>query len=186
MKGHITLGPKTQLVSEDHFISQLRPLGMGKRGFRGLCRALKVPLFYAGSGRRGTAFVNVRSLQLALHAVTRIGEPDFYAPGSKWLAEGSAKGVRNLDEERFRKNMPHLLAELIAHERGVNPGLEAVKQEAKAFCTRLNAAMLQQKVLEARDTQVSKAMEQTKEIWPDDPRPFRPPRPPSEAGGPDS
>jgi hypothetical protein len=105
---YIGFGSGIKLLSEDWYIREFGP-EITKKSFRSFCRALGVPLIEIGS----TTFVEMHSFQLALKAITRIGEPDFYVSGCKSIATGK-KRPSKLDPEYVAKNLEPLLCELMA------------------------------------------------------------------------
>lgn len=80
----ISIGPYVTLYAEDFFISELARFGMGRRGFRALCRSLGVPLIAIGKVR----FVDQLTFSIAMRAVCRHRAPDFHFPGSSDLVKG--------------------------------------------------------------------------------------------------
>ena len=55
----------------------------------------------------------MNSFQLALKAITRVGEEDFYVSGCQSIASGKKK-ASSLDEEYVANNLEPLLCELLA------------------------------------------------------------------------
>ena len=81
--------------------------------------------------------------ELAMTAITRIGEEDFFAPGSRSIRNQSAKGTRKLDPEKVLKNYEVLAAELLAAKK-VN-GVELtheVKDAARTAANRMRESAL--------------------------------------------
>ena len=110
---YLSFGGGLKLFSEDYFIKELLPMGMTRRGFRALCRALKVPLVHIGT----TAMVDITSFQLAMKAVCRVGQEDFYVPGCDPLKKNLKRGNKELDTAYFNREWKNVLAELLAARR---------------------------------------------------------------------
>lgn len=70
---HVSLGPYVRLYSEDYFLRELAPLGITRRSFRKLMRALCVPTLIIGRVR----LIDSLSLAIALRAVLGIGRKNF-------------------------------------------------------------------------------------------------------------
>ena len=105
---YIGFGSGIKLLSEDWYIKEFG-VEITKKSFRSFCRALGVPLIEVGK----TTFVEMHSFQLALKAITRVGEPDFYVSGCQSIATGK-KRASKLDPEYVTKNLEPLLCELMA------------------------------------------------------------------------
>lgn len=84
-----------RLVGEDYMIQSLAPLGMGRRGFRKLCRQLGVPIIFAGKG----ACVDLFTFVSALKSVTRHGCRDFSLPGALERKKHLRRRVGPIDVE---------------------------------------------------------------------------------------
>lgn len=139
-KPFIRLHSGLQLMAESYFIEELGILGVTKRGFRALCRSLRVPLVQIGS----TWFVEINSFLVAMKAVTRLGGSDVLFPGSEQVLKGRGKTVE-LDPAYVEKNLNMILAELYAPAYGVKTrsAIEAAKSEAKKVAEVLTAARWQ-------------------------------------------
>ena len=112
---------------------------MSRKGFRELCRILLCPMIEIGD----TRYVEMIRFELAMTAITRIGEEDFFAPGSRSIRNQSAKGTRKLDPEKVLKNYEVLAAELLAAKK-VN-GVELtheVKDAARTAANRMRESAL--------------------------------------------
>ena len=105
---YISFGSGIKLLSEDWYIKEFGT-NITKKSFRSFCRALKVPLIEMGK----TTFVEMNSFQLALKAITRVGEPDFYVSGCQSIASGKKKASK-LEDDYVAKNLEPLLCELLA------------------------------------------------------------------------
>jgi hypothetical protein len=127
---YLSFGGGLRLFSEDYFIKELEPLGMTRRGFRSLCRSLKVPLVHIGT----TAMVDITSFQLAMKAVCRVGQEDFYVPGCEPLRKNVKRGAKELDMEYFDRQWETVLADLIAARKmhGLTTPQDTVDQAKKA------------------------------------------------------
>lgn len=122
------------LYSEDYYLDALRPLGMTRRGFRSWLRALSVPTIEISN----TRYLDPWSFNLALKAVLRIGEPDFYAPGSMGLRRGAPAGVSALNPKTFERNLRYTIAELVASKTRPNqPPAPKIRAAARAAARRM-------------------------------------------------
>ena len=83
---YIGFGSGIKLLSEDWYIKEMGA-NITKKAFRSFCRALQVPLIEIGKA----TFIEMNSFQLALKAITRIGEPDFYVSGCLSIASGKQR-----------------------------------------------------------------------------------------------
>ena len=108
----IKFGSWIRLYSEDHLLDELSIFGLTRTTFRHLLQNLRVPTLHIGELR----FVDGYSFFLALRAVLSIGEPDFYAPGSRTVRFRDANPSR-LDPEKFRRNQKRLCADLLYTKR---------------------------------------------------------------------
>lgn len=108
------LGSHSRLYSEDHYLRAFAPHGLTRKGFRALLRALSVPVIHIGQSR----LIDHLSFTIAMRAISRIGEPDFLAPGCQPLDRGRRPSTRpctsKLDPAHVRDNLTAILAELIA------------------------------------------------------------------------
>lgn len=77
---YISFGGGMRLVGEDYILRELAPLGLTKKGLRGLFRNLSIPLIH---GPRDQVLVDLISFMIAMRTITRPGAPDFSLPGSK-------------------------------------------------------------------------------------------------------
>ena len=99
---YISFGSGIKLLSEDWYIKEFGS-HITKKAFRAFCRAIKVPLIEIGK----STFVEMNSFQLALKAITRVGEEDFYVSGCQSIASGK-KNPSNLDPLYVAKNLEPL------------------------------------------------------------------------------
>lgn len=108
------LGSHSRLYSEDHYLRAFAPHGLTRKGFRALLRALSVPVIHLGQSR----MIDHLSFTIAMRAISRIGQPDFVAPGSAPIDRGRMPRARpsttRLDPSYVRANLTAILAELIA------------------------------------------------------------------------
>ena len=134
---YIGFGSGIKLLSEDWYIKEFGA-NITKKAFRAFCRALKVPLIEIGK----TTYVEMNSFQLALKAITRVGEPDFFVSGCQSIATGKQKSSK-LDPEYVAKNLEPLLCELLACKAmgGLNMTTE-VKKAARVAADRMARAGL--------------------------------------------
>ena len=87
--------------------------GMSFQGFRKMLRCLRVPTLHMGKVR----LVRVQSFQLALVAVSRVGQLDFLSPGcdtlNRWREEERDRGTKELDIGRFKKEWKEVVLDLL-------------------------------------------------------------------------
>lgn len=137
-QSYISFGSGVRLMSEDVYIKAMGG-GMTRKGFRALCRNLMCPMVEIGD----TRYVEMIRFELAMTAITRIGEEDFFAPGSRSIRNQSAKGSRKLDPEKVLKNYEILASELLAAKK-VN-GVELtheVKDAARTAANRMRESAM--------------------------------------------
>lgn len=150
---HISLGPGNRLYSEDSYLVELAPLGVTRRGFRSLLRALGVPTIELGR----TRFVDNLSLAMALRAVLAIGKPDFLTPGCETLRR-SRGGPSTLDPEEVVSNYTRFVGELLVSDRlsrGSTP--RQIRRAARRVALRLRAIGLQSLAGTSRDVAAMRA-----------------------------
>lgn len=125
-----------RFLSADYFVREMQPLGMTMRGFRGLCKALGVPMLRIGR----TWVVELFSFHTAMRAIMRIGQPDFLAPGCDYKASGGEKKgmTTTLSREYYEENFEALIGEMLA-ARAVHglPSPRATVRAAKQAAKRL-------------------------------------------------
>ena len=134
---YIGFGSGIKLLSEDWYIKEFGS-NITKKAFRAFCRALKVPLVEIGKA----TYVEMNSFQLALKAITRVGEEDFFVSGCQSIATGKQKPSK-LDSDYVAKNLEPLLCELLACKAmgGLNMTTE-VKKAARIAADRMARAGL--------------------------------------------
>jgi hypothetical protein len=138
---YISFGSGVRMMAEDFYIEAMGN-GVTKRGFRALCRNLMVPMIEIGK----TRYIDMLRFEIAMTAILRIGEEDFFAPGCQSLAQNRKpkNGKTKLDPEAVLANYEELAKELLAAKR-VN-GVEltrAVQQTTRAAAERLRDAAFQ-------------------------------------------
>ena len=136
---YIGLGGGVRLLSEEWYLQEFP--GLTKRGFRALCKALSVPMVEISS----TRYVEATSFLLALRAITRIGEPNFLAPGSETLRKNNKKDeITELDVKKFKKNFETVVSELIAAKKVQSGQVHLdIKKAAKEAASRMVRAGMQ-------------------------------------------
>lgn len=137
-----------RLMSEDVYIEAMGN-GVSRKGFRALCKNLMVPLIEIGSGK----YVDMVRFELAMTAITRIGQDNFFVPGCESIRNNSAKGRTTLDPAEVLDNYQVLVEELLAAKR-VN-GVEItrnVKETARKAAERMRDAALQNAPWKAQKT----------------------------------
>lgn len=109
----IRLGMGVTLIHEDYFLNVLGPFGMTRKGFRSFCTALCVPMLQIGRG--DNRFVDQTSFLIAMRHIMGIGQKNFAAPGSAFLADRRGDNfTTEVDREALMRNHEVYLAELIA------------------------------------------------------------------------
>ena len=104
---YIGLGSGIKLLSEDWYIKEFG--NISKKAFRSFCRALKVPIVEIGK----VSYVEMNSFQIAMKAITRVGEEDFFVSGCLSVSNGK-KRPSELDSDKVAKNLEPILCELLA------------------------------------------------------------------------
>ena len=102
-------------------------------------------------------YVDIVRFQLAMTAITRIGQEDFFVPGCISLKKNIAQGRRELDPSEVLENYEDLCMELLA-AKTVN-GVEMtrdVKESAKKAAERMRESALQTAALREQKTRLSK------------------------------
>jgi hypothetical protein len=150
---YIGFGSGIKLLSEDWYIKEFGT-NITKKAFRSFCRALKVPLIEMGK----TTYVEMNSFQLALKAITRVGEEDFYVSGCQSIATGKQKPSK-LDPAYVAKNLEPLLCELLACKTmgGLNMTTD-VKKAAQKAAYRMARAGLAELPEEYQNTYTKKSI----------------------------
>ena len=136
---YIGFGSGIKLLSEDWYIKEFGSK-ISKKAFRSFCRSLKVPLIEIGK----TTFVEMNSFQLALKAITRVGEEDFFVSGCQSISSGKQKPSK-LKPDYVAKNLEPLLCELLAAKAmgGLNMTTE-IKKAARIAADRMARAGISQ------------------------------------------
>lgn len=153
---HVTL-PQTylRLYAEEMFLDShegLGALGLNKRSFRALCKALQVPMIEVGN----TRLVDALSLSIALRSVLRIGQPNFYAPGSESIKRGdTSDGVRSLPDDALSEEALRTVCLELLAARKLASGQKltvSIRKQAEAAVHRMKVAgILQGPLLEQED-----------------------------------
>jgi len=137
-----SLGSGLVFVTEETLWKEFAGTGMTLKAFQAWLRAMKVPRVGVG----GERFVRVQSFRLAMLAISRVGEKDFYAPGCYDLDRKPPKAgyTKELDVKEFRKNLKELVTELLFSQAaaGRKITVEMVK-EASDNTIRMLMALLQ-------------------------------------------
>lgn len=114
----ISFGPALRLMSEDYFS---REMGMSMLRFRNLCVVLGVPMIEIDN----TRLLDPVQLIIALKAVTRLGQPNFYTPSSQSTHFGRRRPSK-LTVRVIKKHLTEILAELLYTRDTL--GLESMEQ----------------------------------------------------------
>jgi hypothetical protein len=160
---HVTL-PLTysRLYAEDLFLdpkSGLGAMGMTRKGFRALCKALSVPTIEVGN----TRLVDALSFSLAMRSVLRLGQPDFLAPGCLTLQRGRRPKdtTTHINQEDLRgENLEVVLLELIAARKlSSASGIPKIRKAAAAAAERMRAVGFLELTTMEQDIHASKILE---------------------------
>jgi len=135
----ISFGSGVRLMEEGEYIKAMGS-GITTKGFRALCANLRVPLIFIGEG----VYVDMNRFEMAMHAITRIGNENFIFPGAAPMSyRKSLKARVNLEPEEILDNYEVLTTELILSKK-VN-GVEltrSVRESAKKAAERMRDAAL--------------------------------------------
>lgn len=131
--------PGVRYLHESFFCKALH---MDKREFRSLCKRLGVPIVYRGSARYvlHSAFIE------AMYSIGRVGSPDFIMPEPKGSRRGKIPkcATIKLDTERFAKDMPDILCELVYLSRKYDKAtVSQLKTELQASWAELQLHLMQ-------------------------------------------
>tara|TARA_R100000406_G_scaffold7716_1_gene5121 strand:- start:235 stop:738 length:504 start_codon:yes stop_codon:yes gene_type:complete len=119
---YISFGSGVRLMEESEYIEAMGG-GITTKGFRALCSNLRVPIVFIGDG----AYVDMHRFEMAMSAVTRIGNENFLFPGSAPMSYRKDTTARvNLEPDEILQNYETLATELIAAKK-VN-GVELTRQ----------------------------------------------------------
>lgn len=153
----LSFGSGTRFLPEDTFLRELESFGFTRRSFRALCRRLNVPLVEFGR----TRLVNVWQFQLAMCAISRIGQPNFYAPGGESIRRGSpVDGVTELNIAAFRSDQEAIIEDLLTARKIAGLSLDGIREVAKRASDYMIEAALRVK---PNPAQLEAENEQTRE-----------------------
>ena len=139
-KSYLSLGAGTQFVDEDWLYREFEGFGMSKRAFRSFLAALKTPALHVGNSR----LINLFQFRLALSAVSRLGRPDFLAPGCEAIRRCRAEGVQELESSYFVEEWENVLAELDEARKRFDPrAAAATREDLRAAAWTMAEAMQQ-------------------------------------------
>jgi|TARA_Y100000114_G_scaffold84092_1_gene77628 hypothetical protein len=137
----ISFGSGVRLMEESEYI-QAMGCGITTKGFRALCANLRVPVIFIGEG----VYVDMHRFEMAMAAVTRIGNENFLFPGSAPMSyRKDLKARVNLEPDEILQNYETLATELIAAKK-VN-GVEMtrqVRESARKAAERMRDAAIHQ------------------------------------------
>lgn len=120
--GLVAFGSSLRLVSHDRLHSEFAAIGMSKKAFQALLRALCVPSIHINN----QTFVDATTFYICMHAILRPGQPDFYAPGSllKWKHKARNLPVRtNVTPEWLLSHWEQAAQELVYSRDLMEPRL---------------------------------------------------------------
>jgi len=150
---YIGFGSGIKLLSEDWYIKEFAG-NISKKAFRSFCRSLKVPIVEIGK----TSYIEMNSFQIAMKAITRVGEEDFFVSGCQSVSSGK-KRPSTLDAEKVAKDIEPILCELLACKAlgGLNMTQET-KNAAKNAAERMARAGLAELALQQQDKFTKKSI----------------------------
>ena len=96
--------------------NQIGPCGITYRGLLAWIRGLNIPIIHIGEN----AYINPRYFEIAVHAITRPGNPDFLVPGSKAVTRKErhpGPHTSQLNIDYFHKHIKEFITELILARR---------------------------------------------------------------------
>lgn len=136
----ITFGPGCRFLTIDSYVQEFKHIGLTAKGVRSLMKCLGVPALISPKG----PLYNVDQVQIAMAAVSRIGQPDFVMPGTIQKEKGVVrKGTVTLDQESYREELEQVLTYLLWARIG--PGTTSLaglrKTASEAARRMLDAAM---------------------------------------------
>jgi hypothetical protein len=138
-RAFLSFGPGTQFVSEDWLFDEMAGFGMSIRAFRQFLQALHVPQVQVGS----TRLINLFQFRLAVAAISRLGQPDFFAPGSDEVrrCRAAAHGATSLDPAYFAECWEGVLAELMASRKAAGLPVQSTVDDFRQAAWKLVEAM---------------------------------------------
>jgi len=104
---YIGFGSGIKLLSEDWYIKEFG--NISKKAFRSFCKALKVPMIEVGK----SSYVEMNSFQIAMKAITRVGEDNFFVSGCASVSSGKQR-PSEIDMVKVTKDLEPILCELLA------------------------------------------------------------------------
>lgn len=138
----LILGSGTQLISFDNLYAHFAPFGYTPRSFLLFLRALGCAPLHPPSG---PPLINLLSLQLAINAATRIGQPDFFSPGHPYKDKPSKLPKRHatkLSPTYFQENWQALIAELLtARELSYSTSSPKTKHAFQSAASKISAQL---------------------------------------------
>jgi hypothetical protein len=104
----ISFGGSLKWLAEDRFAAEM---SLSKRNFRKLCRNLGVPMLEV----QGTRLVCLPMFEIAMYAISRIGQPDFLTPGCETLSKNRASQYSTtvLDPHYLASEWEQIVAEMV-------------------------------------------------------------------------
>jgi hypothetical protein len=137
-KDYISLGSGLRLLSEDEYAEEM---GVTKRGFRALCKALQLPMLEIGNKR----YVEMTSFSIAMRAVLTIGRPDFLTPGCETIRKNRRTNeATTLSTEEFEKSFEMaVLCLLASSDLNLKRSIYELKKAAGKVARRLTDAGVQ-------------------------------------------
>ena len=150
---YIGFGSGIKLLSEDWYIKEFAG-NISKKAFRSFCRAIKVPIIEIGK----TSYIEMNSFHIAMKAITRVGEDDFFVSGCLSVSSGK-KRPSTLDAEKVAKDIEPILCELLACKAlgGLNMTQET-KNAARNAADRMARAGLAELALQQQDKFTKKSI----------------------------
>lgn len=126
---YLSFGDAPRLVSLSYISDQLEPLGLTPHSTELLLHRLRVPIIHFGT----TKLVDLTSFQLALCAISRIGEPDFSTPETPSMGRCKVPKSRlrtELDLDEFKEDWTQIFQHFICGKTALGAYKPKALQEA--------------------------------------------------------
>jgi hypothetical protein len=110
----ISFGKGVRLMSEEYYMKELRPFGLGtRRAFRSLCRSIGVPIVFIGS----VGFVDPSVFQVCMKNLSVPGSKDFLCPNSTQKVNGQKNARNRIDPDDILYNWRYVVRSIIDARR---------------------------------------------------------------------
>lgn len=139
----ISFGKGVRLMSEEYYMKELRPFGLGtRRAFRSLCRCIGAPIILIGT----TGFVDPSVFQVCIKNLSLPGSGDFLFPNSSQKASGQKNIRRMVAPLELRRNWKRVVQAILDGRRmaGLHtpPAQRAAIRSAAAELSRFVLTMI--------------------------------------------